>query len=223
VEESAPHTGAHRAAVPDDEPIEDSNTEDATPEASIASPARRISLRTLLIAGLGALILGIAIGVAVGDPPGSVDKLNTAEALLKSRANKIQFLQSKVDDRDARASAMQAKINDYQAGIADIEAQKSTLAQKEAELAEREKAVSSAETRIAANTFPGEGIYIVGTDVQPGRYRSDGGSGCYWARMNANGDDIIDNDISDGPTVVTIQPTDGIIKVSRCGPFTKVG
>lgn len=64
------------------------------------------------------------------------------------------------------------------------------------------------------NTF-GDGTYEVGVDIQPGKYKSPGGNGCYWARLDRV-QQIIDNDLSDGPTVVTVQKTDGYLKLSNC-------
>lgn len=64
------------------------------------------------------------------------------------------------------------------------------------------------------NTF-GEGTYEVGVDIPPGKYRSPGGSGCYWERQDKNGE-ILDNDLSDGPTVLTVQASDAYVKLSSC-------
>lgn len=51
-----------------------------------------------------------------------------------------------------------------------------------------------------ATTIP-PGIYAVGEDILPGRYRSAGGSFCYWATLRGRSgefDEIIANDISEG-------------------------
>ena len=94
---------------------------------------------------------------------------------------------------------------------------------RSAKLDARETAVKGAEDVVAANTIAGNGTFRVGVYIQPGQYHSEGGSGCYWARLNATGDDIIDNDFSSGPAVLTVQPSDGLIKTSRCAPFIKAG
>jgi hypothetical protein len=52
------------------------------------------------------------------------------------------------------------------------------------------------------------GVYLVGFDIAPGRYRvqpEDGTS--YWARLDGTLD-IIDNDLSDGATIVIIKQSD---------------
>ena len=52
------------------------------------------------------------------------------------------------------------------------------------------------------------GVYLVGFDIAPGRYRvqpEDGTS--YWARLDGTLD-IIDNDLSDGATIVIVKQSD---------------
>ena len=59
-----------------------------------------------------------------------------------------------------------------------------------------------------------DGTYRVGTDIVPGTYRSagpspEGASDCYWARLSSLDENhIIDSNISTGPQVVAIQPSD---------------
>jgi hypothetical protein len=73
------------------------------------------------------------------------------------------------------------------------------------------------------------GTYEVGTgagQVAPRRYRSPGpagGGSCYFARLrDASGesDDIIANDSSDGPSILTVKESDAFVEVSGC-TFTK--
>jgi hypothetical protein len=71
-----------------------------------------------------------------------------------------------------------------------------------------------------------DGDYIVGTDIQPGTYRSSGQSGCYWARLKGFGhttDDVLANDNTDSPAVVTIAATDKGFEATRCGTWTLIG
>jgi hypothetical protein len=78
--------------------------------------------------------------------------------------------------------------------------------------------------------FAGDGTFIVGTDVQPGTYRSatpDSGN-CYWAllsNLSGTGETggIIANNNSAGPSVVTITSGDMAITVTGCAPWTQVG
>lgn len=65
------------------------------------------------------------------------------------------------------------------------------------------------------NSFS-DGTYEVGVDIQPGKYKSPGGDSCYWARLAKDQEDILDNDLTDGPTTFTVKPTDGFVELSRC-------
>ncbi len=71
--------------------------------------------------------------------------------------------------------------------------------------------------------MPGDGTFIVKTDINPGTYATKGGDGCYYARLSGFGgtaDEILANDNVSGPTVVTIKPTDKGFKTSNCGEWT---
>jgi hypothetical protein len=74
----------------------------------------------------------------------------------------------------------------------------------------------------AKSRIGGDGIYRVGADIEPGTYRSPGpsGSACYWARLDAQ-DEILDNSLTRGPSVVIVQPTDAAVETANCQPFTK--
>jgi hypothetical protein len=70
-----------------------------------------------------------------------------------------------------------------------------------------------------------EGAYIVGTDIEPGTYRSSGSSGCYYARLRnftADLNSIIANGNTDTSTVVTIKPTDAGFESLDCGTWTRL-
>lgn len=81
----------------------------------------------------------------------------------------------------------------------------------------------------APGIIPGDGTFQVGTDVQPGTYKSagaaPGGIGdCYWARLGpGGGDNILDNNLTPGQSVVTIRPSDKEIETRGCQDFHKVG
>ncbi|MBK6770309.1 MAG: hypothetical protein IPG72_15130 [Ardenticatenales bacterium] len=86
---------------------------------------------------------------------------------------------------------------------------------------------SAAETRAAMPTeAPGfdDGTLLVGTDIQPGIYRTSNESGsCYFVRLSGVSgefDDIIANDNPDGPTIVEILESDEAFKSERCGRWT---
>jgi hypothetical protein len=72
----------------------------------------------------------------------------------------------------------------------------------------------------------GEGVYIVGVDIAAGTWTASG-TNCYWARRSGFGgnvSEIIANNFSSGPQVVTIRSTDRGFETShRCGTWTRVG
>ncbi len=71
----------------------------------------------------------------------------------------------------------------------------------------------------------GDGTFQVGKDIQPGTYRTrNGSSGCYFARLkgfSGSVDDIIANDNTDAPAVVTIAATDKGFQSQNCGTWTQ--
>jgi hypothetical protein len=66
----------------------------------------------------------------------------------------------------------------------------------------------------------------VGTDIQPGTYRTrSASSGCYWERLSGFGGsmgEILANENTDGPAVVTIASSDKGFKSQGCGTWTTV-
>lgn len=84
-----------------------------------------------------------------------------------------------------------------------------------------------------AKSFPApfffNGIYVVGTDIEPGTYHTPGSSTdtgeCYWARLkDTTGDSgsIIANGSSQGQMTLTIKSTDAAVKSSGCSGWAKV-
>ena len=72
----------------------------------------------------------------------------------------------------------------------------------------------------------GDGTYQVGTDVQPGTYRTRKGSPfCYWERLrNFSGgmNGILANGGTGAPGIITIEPTDAGFHSEGCGTWTKL-
>jgi hypothetical protein len=72
-----------------------------------------------------------------------------------------------------------------------------------------------------------DGMYLVGDEIQPGAWRSEGSDGnCYWARLSGFGgelDDIITNSFGGIEDVVQIHPDDRGFESSYCGPWVRIG
>lgn len=65
-----------------------------------------------------------------------------------------------------------------------------------------------------------DGTKLVGKDIEPGTYRADGGTRCYWARLAGLGGEISDllaNGSESGPMIVTISRSDKAFESRRCG------
>ena len=72
----------------------------------------------------------------------------------------------------------------------------------------------------------GPGTFIVGEDIQPGRYkaRADSDGLCYWARLKDDSgefDSIIANNATAGRASVTIRRSDGAFETSGCTPWIR--
>ncbi|HEX5567015.1 MAG TPA: hypothetical protein VFY14_08860 [Streptomyces sp.] len=80
----------------------------------------------------------------------------------------------------------------------------------------------------AANSFAGDGEYLVGEDIAAGTYKTagpEGSWGCYWERSkDASGefDSIIANNNLQGPGRVTVNKGE-VFKTNRCQEWQKVG
>jgi hypothetical protein len=167
-------------------------------------------------------VIGAAVVLAIGL---SVSLVH-ASSLASELADETGKFDRAIETLDARTVELATVTGDLRAAArretlvaaAEVEQDERSLA-----LDARETAVSATEDVVASNTIAGDGTFRVGVDIQPGQYHSEGGESCYWARLSANGDDIIDNDLGTGPAVLTVQASDGLIKTSRCAPFIKAG
>ena len=130
-------------------------------------------------------------------------------------------LQRQLEEETARADEAEEQAkkkaeDDLSEAQAALDERSAELEAREADLIAREEAVGIREKEIEENSF-GDGIFQVGVDIQPGRYRTEGTpSGCYWARL-ASRDDIIDNNFGDGQQIVDILASDTFFESSSCG------
>jgi hypothetical protein len=71
----------------------------------------------------------------------------------------------------------------------------------------------------------GDGTWRVGVDVQPGTYQSLGQDNCYYELLSGFGgpDDVIGNDLPNGPATITLDSSILGVKSSGCGTWTKIG
>lgn len=145
-------------------------------------------------------------------------KLETIKAERDSFESELLSVQGSLARTKSELSSLTGRSDE----LAALEAE---LASREAALDEREAEIEATEATIAANTF-GPGTYLVGTDIEPGTYRTTDAVGgyCYWGIYagGTNQEDIIQNDIVTGgrPTVTLSSGQE--FDSNRCGTWTKV-
>lgn len=110
------------------------------------------------------------------------------------------------------------------ATVTDPGSTTTTTAAPETTTETRTKTVT-AEPPPPETAIPGDGTFEVGVDIEPGTYvaQASPGSKCYWARLSSSTgrDNIIDNNISEGQSIVTISASDAFFETSRCNGWTQ--
>lgn len=142
-----------------------------------------------------------------------------ARQQLEEERNEV--LSRAQDEADSIISSAEEEASDL-VGVA--EGRVAALDEREAALDARAEELDVAEERQAASTF-GNGVHIVGTDIEPGLYRTEGGSNCYWARLSGLSGgfgDLIANGLPDGPASIAIQGSDAGFESSGCATWNRV-
>lgn len=70
--------------------------------------------------------------------------------------------------------------------------------------------------------FPGDGVYLVGYDVDAGTYETAGRDGCSWMRVSGGSADEDVTESPSGPAEVTIEPGDLAFVSTGCADWTRV-
>lgn len=188
---------------------------------------RRLTWYWTVSAAALLLLGGTLFGSTLPDPKKSdvYVALQTEKDGLRADFAKLQnrydTLYSGISGRQIALSTRENALKTAEAAVKTAEA---AVKAAEANVKKREDAVVAAEKTKAANTIK-EGTWTVGTDIEPGIYRttSDVTGSCYWGiyRTGSNGADIVDNDIVSGgrPSVTLSAGQD--FKTSRCGSWLK--
>ncbi len=149
----------------------------------------------------------------------TLDKQNKA---LVDRAARLKA-SAKSALGDARAAAAKLKIRQAQ-----LDTRERQLNAAKTALDRRQRAVSALERSWKAGTIPGDGVFVVGTDIIAGVYRADSSpSGrCYYARLSALSGGSPRNVIASshvvGPLTINVHPTDTALELRGCADFHKV-
>ncbi|MBE1524397.1 hypothetical protein [Nesterenkonia lutea] len=170
-----------------------------------------------------ALFAGVGIGTSGEAEPEVITETET-ETVTEEVEVEPADLQERRDEITEDEEALEARTAELDDREAALDEREEELASQAQEAAETEEAVQEEEQASSSGSIPGSGTFIVGEDIQPGTYRTDGGSGyCYWARLSGlSGEfgDIITNGLPDGQGFVTIAETDVAFETSDCGEWT---
>jgi hypothetical protein len=168
-------------------------------------------------------VAGLAVGAAMGSAAAGDDTAasTTDAAAQPAPTVTVRMTAPTLPARTATvtvdpADAIQASLD---SAAAALDQRQHDLDQRSSDLDAREAAIGAAEATQRNGTIPGDGTFLVGTEVRPGTYRSDAPSSgmCYWARLNGSDEfDIIDNDLSEGQSVVEIRSTDRFFETKGC-------
>lgn len=142
-----------------------------------------------------------------------IERLSGENEQLNGENEQLETQVDQLDERELELDQREAGLDSRETGLDDIEAG----------LDAREEDLTQTEAEIEANTIPGDGIWVVGDEIQPGVYKAQGsGSGCYWARLNSlDGFDIISNHFGSANVSVEIHSGDAAFETSGCGSWVK--
>lgn len=178
-----------------------------------------------------ALLLGVGIGAAAGTDQSKVDEANRETAQAKAALHRVEIQR---DQYRERLNSREQKRKTAEATAARLKAEQDAANRKLVEdaLAEQKRQADAAAAQQAAaaaaeaarNGIDGDGVYAIGTDKNPGRYKTSGApTGCYWQiSPDPNMSDIIENNFGDGVAYVQLSAGQ-YFKTADCGSWTKVG
>ena len=143
-----------------------------------------------------AAAVGLIVGTVVGMTAFASDPTESTEyAELQQELKTANLAVERVDAREASLDEKERAITESN----------NQLLSDKSDLAEREKAVGIAEKKKAANTIESDGVYEVGPDMKAGRYKTSGGSSCYFAVLrSSDSTDISTNGLPNGQAYVTV-------------------
>jgi multidrug efflux pump subunit AcrA (membrane-fusion protein) len=194
-----------------------------------------------VLAGVAVLALLVGGGVGAGIGAGVADDQDRVDAL----SGDVDGLRDQLADSDTALDAAQARAEDAEAAVdgavdearaqveeenaeqaADLDAREADLAAREAAVSQRESAAGALEQQAADGSIPGDGVYLVGTEVAPGTYRAtSAGEYCYWERLSGLSgefDDVITNGLGAADATVTVSGSDVAFSSDGCGSWQRI-
>ena len=180
-----------------------------------------------IVGALALLLIASIVGLSIV----AASQSDKADRELANARDQIQGEHKQARDQiDRERGALEGEKADLEEEIEslkdDASQARKDARREEKKLARLRNQVSGVQQQIEDNTIPGEGTFVVGEDLQPGTYRTEGQDGCYWARLSGLGgglEDIIANDNTDGPVTIEVSPGDRALELSGCGEFVRQG
>ena len=180
----------------------------------------------------GALVVVLVVGVAIGGAGHSTGvsqaKYNASRAQVSSFKSQVSGLQTQVGTDNAAVATARTNAADAQqtANANAAAAYKSKQAALQATYQSKQAALQSQQQTVAgeqqtlkqelgevqANTISSDGTFVVGQDIKPGTYHTNGSGNagandCYYATLNSTDGSItsiIANGNFDGPETISL-------------------
>lgn len=184
--------------------------------AAAGESRRRVALRSWK--GIAVIVAVLVLGGAAGAAPMAptiMDKQDKISALKREKSSiqtKRDQLASKLNSRESKQRADEAA------------AQRAYEQRMTATAATKKKDDATAAAAAAAkDTVDHDGVFEIGTDMNAGRYKTDGGPDCYYAILNSpDTSDIARNTLPGGPSTVDL-PAGKFLHTTHCGVWKRVG
>jgi hypothetical protein len=195
-----------------------------------------------MVLSLTALVVGVAGGLIAGHRLGSDDaelalarrdnaaledrvaSLEEDRAALESERDlfgaenaQLQREEARFDEREKRLRSARKRLS---AAAADLRSERRDLRARTEQLESRAAELRRERERILESSIE-DGIWQVGVDVEPGIYRADGGSSCYWALLRSADTRAIINNGGFAPNQ-TLRIRSPWFQTNDCGRWTKL-
>ena len=198
--------------------------------------ARRLPRRVGLIVGLVlAVLVGVGIGAASKSSGISQATYNASQARVLSLTGQVSSLQIQASSLKSDVSTLQADVTSDNAAVTTAQTSaanakqtaEDALKSQEQQVASDQKTLQQELGEVQANSIDGDGTYVVGQDVKPGTYHTNGSGNvgqndCYYATLSSTDgslNSIISNGNFDGPETISLS---GVYAFQINGPCTWV-
>jgi hypothetical protein len=178
-----------------------------------------------------AFVLTVALvsgwGLALNYHRSSEDHRQASEksrAAVSDLSTRLETMTQQRDTYKARDDQIQTREDAAKQREDRVQASEDAVKKREEAVKQREDAATQTEKVQAQNTIH-EGNWAVGVDIQPGTYRATAAvsGSCYWAiNSDANGRNIVANDIVTGGRPTVTLSGGQYFTTQRCGDWAKV-